>query len=260
MKKVLYHLYQPYKWLVIMPVVGISTLLVGSLVVLLTPILGARRTSLFCGGAWARLNAFLTPMWVEVTGREHVDPEQSYVIVVNHRSTYDVYVLYGWLGIDFKWVMKHELRKVPGVGIGSAALGHVFVDRSNTEAAVRSINQAKARIRDGTSVLFFPEGTRSTDGRLLPFKKGAFRMALDLGLPILPVTIVGTGEIQPPDTIRLFPGRAKLLFHRPIEVSDTDLASLPRLVRQAREAIESGLAPASEHGGAGLRRRPSTAQ
>ncbi len=86
------------------------------------------------------------------------------------------------LGIDFRWVMKQELRSVPGLGAACAALGHIYIDRSNHEAAVRSINDARERITGGTSVIFFPEGTRSDDGRLKRFKKGAFRFAIDTGL------------------------------------------------------------------------------
>ena len=212
MRNILYVLYQPYKWLVLVPVFAVSTLFAGFAAALLPMLISPRFSSILSGTLWARLNAYLTPIRVTVSGRELIDPQQSYVIAANHQSGYDIYVLYGWLGVDFKWVLKQELRKAPGLGIGCEKLGHIFVDRSDTEAAIRSIEQAKRRIVDGTSVIFFPEGTRSGDGRLLPFKKGAFRMAIDLGLPILPVTLVGTRDILPPNTMRVFPGRARLIF------------------------------------------------
>ena len=103
------------------------------------------------------------------------------------------------------------------------------------------LNAARERLTGGTSVVFFPEGTRSEDGRLLPFKKGAFHMALDLGLPILPVTIVGTPEILPPDTMDLFPGKAKLVFHTAIEIDGYGHDDVEALMRAAKAAIESGL-------------------
>ena len=95
-------------------------------------------------------------MSVNVTGRENIDPQQSYVVVANHQSLYDVFVLYGFLGIDFKWVMKQEMRSVPGLGIGCERMGHIFVDRSNVQAAMASIKAAESKIRNGTSVVFFP--------------------------------------------------------------------------------------------------------
>ena len=242
MRKLLELLYQPYKWLILVPVFAASTGFFAALAVFLAVVVNPRFGSVVCGTGWSRLNAFFTPMRVTVAGRRHVDPKQSYVVVANHQSAYDVFVLYGWLGMDFKWVMKHELRQVPALGIGCEKLQHVFIDRSNTEAAVRSINQAKERIRNGTSVVFFPEGTRSQDGRLLPFKKGAVRMALDLGLPILPVTIRGSREIMPAKTLRVFPGTAWLIFHPPIDIAGHDRSDLTSLMRKARAAVESGLA------------------
>jgi len=180
-------------------------------------------------------------MLVNVRGREHVDKTQSYVIVSNHQSQYDIFVLYGWLGIDFKWVMKQELRKVPALGTACAKIGHIFIDRSKTEAALRSLNDAKSKIVNGTSVIFFPEGTRSRNRELGRFKKGAFRMALELGVPILPVTISGTREILPTQSTALFPGRATMTIHLPIEVSDYDRKNIPALIEKTRKIIDSVL-------------------
>ena len=106
-------------------------------------------------------------------------------------------------------MLKQELRKIPGLGIGCEKVGHIFIDRSNHEKALESINNAKRTIVNGTSVLFFPEGTRSKTGRLGEFKKGAFIFAIDIGVPILPITVVNTGKILPPHTMNLLPGRVK---------------------------------------------------
>lgn len=245
MRNILYILYQPYKWLIMVPVAGVSTVFFGCLAAVSAVLVGPRFGNKVSGWPWARLNAFLTPMPVTVVGREHIDPEQSYVIVANHHSPYDIYVLYGWLGIDFKWVLKQELRRVPGLGIGCEKLGHIYVDRSNSRAAIRSIQAAKKRITRGTSVIFFAEGTFSKGPKLLPFKKGAFRMALDLGLPILPVTIVGTREIQPGGTWQLFPGRAKLIVHQPVEITGHKVTTMPALIQDVRATVQSGLEPAA---------------
>ncbi len=232
-------LYQPYKWLICAPFLLVTTLLLGSLTIVLTAFLPSRWVSLICGTAWARLNAWLTPMPVKVTGRENIDPQQSYVVVANHQSFYDVFVLYGFIGIDFKWVMKQEMRSIPGLGIGCEKLGHIFIDRSNPKAAVATIKSAQSKIVNGTSVLFFPEGTRSRDGVLKKFKKGAFRFALDLNLPILPVTMVGTGDVLPSDSLDLLPGKVRLIINEPIPVDGLDAKDIPRLMDEVRSVFEA---------------------
>ena len=232
-------LYKIYAWLVVAPVLVLSTVFFGTATVVLLFFLKPAQVAALCAKTWARINSYVTPMLVAVCGRENVDPGQSYVIVSNHQSHFDIFVLYGWLDIDFKWVMKQELRKVPVIGIACERLGHIYVDRSRREAALASLNAAKQRIVDGTSVLFFPEGTRSRDNQLRPFKKGAFRMALDLQLPILPITIQGTGDILPSDTLDLYPGRVTMTIHPPIAVEDYDHTQLDALIARTRKVIEA---------------------
>jgi len=237
-QKLLRLLYQPYTYLVFGPVLGLTTAIDGTLVLSLVDFFKPRTVSRIFGVSWARINSFVTPMRVKVYGRENIDPHQSYVIVSNHQSHFDIFVLYGWIGIDFKWVMKLSLLKIPFLGPACDKLEHIYIDRSNTAAALASLNQAKKRITGGTSVLFFPEGTRSPDGKLLPFKKGAFKMALDLGLPLLPITIEGTRQILPKGTIDLFPGKATLTIHPPLPISGHSEATIGELMEQARRVIE----------------------
>lgn len=236
--------YRLYAVLVMAPVIAISTFVFGTATILLTFVLPPRVVSRLCGRTWARLNAFFTPMKVRVVGAENLDPTRSYVIVSNHQSHYDVFVLYGWLETDFRWVMKAELRKVPFLGGGCARLGHVFIDRSNHQAALASLAAARAIITGGTSILFFPEGTRSRDGSLGSFKKGAFRMALDLGLPILPLTVDGTRSILPAESLDLRPGRATLTLHPAIETGGLDPDDVTGLIERVRRVIAASLAPA----------------
>jgi len=233
-------IYQPYKWLVVGPVLAVTTLVFGGFAVALSPVLSPRRVGALCGVPWARINARVTPMAVEVVGRSHIDRGRSYVVVGNHQSLYDILLVYGWLGVDFRWVMKAELRKVPGLGVACERLGHIFVDRSSPRAALETLATARRRIAEGASVLFFPEGTRSLDGTLGAFKRGAFRMALDLGLPILPLTIVGTRTILAPGSRDLRPGRAELTIHPPIETAGWSQDRLPELMELVREAIARG--------------------
>jgi 1-acyl-sn-glycerol-3-phosphate acyltransferase len=242
MRKLLYILYQPYKWLIFFPLLIVSTLFWGFLTVLLVSLsFSARSVSALTGVWWSRINSFRTPMPVSVSGRENIDPKCSYVIVSNHQSHYDIFVLYGWLGVDFKWVMKQELRKVPALGFACEKLGHIYIDRSDKEAALHSLNEAKKKVKDGTSVIFFAEGTRSTTTQMREFKKGAFIMALDLGIPILPITIIGTGKVLPPHTVNLFPGRVRMIIHKPISVNGYSLETIQDLMNDTRAVIQKGL-------------------
>lgn len=234
-------LYQPYKYLVVMPVLALNTAIFASIGAIFPFFTTPRTASRLSGVPWARVMAWVTPMRVQVEGREHIDPGQSYVLVSNHQSQYDIFVLYGWLGLDFKWVMKKELRNVVGIGVACERLGHIYIDRTDHAAAVATLERAKNTIVDGTSVVFFPEGTRSRSGKLKPFKKGAFRMALDLGLPILPLTIVGTRDVLPAGTTDLMPGSARLVIHPPVAVEGCTFEDCNRLSDEVRSVIASSL-------------------
>ena len=137
--------------------------------------------------------------------------------------------------------MKKELRKMPGLGLGCEKAGHIFVDRANPRAARAAVLEALQRLGNGVGILFFPEGTRSNDGRLLPFKKGAYRLAIEQQLPILPVTVSGTRDIMPARTLRIFPGRGTMTIHDPIETAGLTLADMDSLTQQSRQAIDSAL-------------------
>ncbi len=243
MQSVLRRLYSFYKWFVVIPMLGVTTFVCGMSIVALVWFVRPSTLSRIFAQSWARINSWVTPMLVSVQGRHHIDPTQSYVIVCNHQSQYDIFVLYGWLNIDFKWVMKQELRNIPVIGIACDKLGHIYVDRSRREAALASIEAAKTRVTDGTSVLFFPEGTRSRNGQLKSFKKGAFHFALDLQLPLLPITIEGTRQILPSDTLDLFPGRATMTIHAPIDIQGYRRESIKELAALVRQKIESGMRP-----------------
>lgn len=231
-------IYTLYVWTVFVPVMLTATVIFGAVCLVLAPLLGPRRTARITAVPWARLGLALAGIRLRVEGIEQIEPGRSYVVVANHLSHLDIWVLYGYLGLDLRWVMKQELRHVPVIGICSATLGHVFIDRSDHEKAMASLEDARRRIVDGTSILFFPEGTRSRNGRLRDFKKGAFRMARDLNLPVLPVTLVGTRELLRPGSALLRPGRAALRIHPPLEVTGRDTDELRRA---SRNRVASGL-------------------
>ncbi|MFC1670684.1 lysophospholipid acyltransferase family protein [Spirochaetota bacterium] len=234
------YLYQLYVYIILLPLFVLFTLIFGTLGALLTIIVNERVGSLM-GVLWAKFNSYITPMFVKVIGKDKINKKKSYVIVANHQSMYDIFVVYGWMPVDFKWVMKIEMRTYPMIGYSCDKMGHVFIDRSNQVAALESINSARDKIKDGTSIMFFPEGTWSKDGKLLDFKKGAFRLALDMGLPVLPVTIVNIRKILPSDKFAIFPGSAKMVIHDPISIDDYNKENMDELMERARESIQKGL-------------------
>ncbi|EDY87549.1 1-acyl-sn-glycerol-3-phosphate acyltransferase [gamma proteobacterium HTCC5015] len=231
-----WYLFQPYKWLVLMPFYLVDTLVMFTVCIIVMFFLGPSAGSRFAGTLWARFMLYASFVRVTVEGKEHIDPKQSYVVVANHQSAYDIFVVYGWLGIDFKWVMKQELRKVPCIGYACDKMGHIFIDRKNSSAAVAALQQARDRLVNGTAVFFFPEGTRRSGGNdLQPFKKGAFKMAVDLQLPMLPVTLIGVDRVMPAGGLDLMPGRVRLVFHEPVStqgLGDQDVEILMDRVRQ----------------------------
>jgi 1-acyl-sn-glycerol-3-phosphate acyltransferase len=243
MQRVLFRiLYFPYKWIVFFPLLAINTIFFGIVAVLVSSLINQRVGSFWGGVVWSRFNAILTPVFVKVKGKENIQDGVSYIVVPNHQSMYDIFVIYGWLGLDIKWIMKKELRKIPGVGFGSEKVGHIFLDRSNQRAALQSLNEAKKKLVNGSSVVIFPEGTRSETGKMLPFKRGAFKLAIDLGLPILPITINGTNNIMPAKSpLNLLPGRASLIIHKPIEIKSFNENNINDLIEIVRKQIESAV-------------------
>lgn len=240
--------YTLYLWLAFVPIMLFLTLLLGTLCLLTAPFIGPRRAGRLYAVPWSRAGLALSGICVNVTGTEHIRAGQSYVVVANHLSQVDIWVLYGYLGMDIRWVAKQEVRRIPVVGISCVTLGHIFIDRSHPDRAIASLNAAKQQVRDGTSIIFFPEGTRSRDGQLRPFKKGAFRMAVDLDLPVLPVRLDGTRDALPPGTLRLSPGKVSLAILPALPAPEPTDAGVEALMdathnRIAQARPEPALAP-----------------
>ena len=242
MKRIGIWLYQVYIWLIFYPLGVLITMMAGWTTMLVAVIWSPRIASRYIAATWGRIICWMTPVRVTVEGAGNADPLKTYVVVCNHQSQYDIFLVYGWLKLDLKWVLKAEIRKIPGVGIGCEKAGHIYVDRSNPELSRKAVRDALDSVGDGVGVLFFPEGTRSPTGKMLPFKKGAFRVAISQKLPILPVTLVGTRDIQKPKSLVIVPGRIRMVIHPAIEVTGTeDTEDIRELMTKARQAISSAL-------------------
>ena len=232
-------LYLPWTWLIFLPYLAGSTALLGSVTLMVARL--NQNLSFQVGTLWAWLLCRLNFTQVKVAGREHVQKGQSYIIMSNHQSHFDVLAFYGHWGWQFRWVMKQELRKVPFLGAGCASMGHIYIDRTNRQRAIASLRAARPLLNRGVSVMIFPEGTRSRDGRMKPFKKGGFMMALDWNLPILPVSIDGTRHVLPGKTLKLLPGKVRVQIHEPVDVSQYGHDRLDELMDRVASTIAQGL-------------------
>ena len=191
--------------------------------------------------AWARLGLRMVRSRTEVHGVDRLAPNQPYVVMANHQSHLDIWALFDTLPVQFRWVMKQELRKIPIFGLACERAGYIYVQRGNSESARTSMQLAADRIAAGATVVIFPEGTRTHDGKLLPFKSGGFRLALQAGVPILPVSIAGTSQMMPRGSWRYAPGLARVVIGDPIPTADRSLDDLTPLMDETRAAIELGL-------------------
>jgi 1-acyl-sn-glycerol-3-phosphate acyltransferase len=228
--------YQPYKWIIVIPFVFLNTVIMG-LTCIFTGLLFSQDAANFTAVIWSKLCCAVVPLRVMVTGKKNYSPNKSYVVVANHQSMADIPVIHAHLGLNIKWIMKKELGDIPLFGTACRALGCIVVDRQNHEAALKSIQEAKKKLSRKACVLFFAEGTRSRDGQVMPFKKGAFRFAWETRLPILPVTIKNSARILPSDSLDLIPGTVDIIIHRPIYISDHHLEQLDEIIEQSRNII-----------------------
>ena len=170
-------------------------------------------------GIWGKSILWASRVKVTVRGLSSIDATQSYIFMVNHQSIYDIPVVLGHLPHQFRWLAKAELFRIPLFGHAMRRVGYISIDRSDREAAFKSLQTAADKIKDGVSVLIFPEGTRSQDGRIQPLKKGGFVLAVDSAVPIVPIVIRGTRAITPKNKLQMKPGQVSLNIKKPIESS-----------------------------------------
>lgn len=196
------------------------------------------------GMIWARVTCWLALCPVSVEGRENLDSKQSYVFVANHDGAFDIMLLFGHLGQPFRWMLRKGLQKIPFVGAACDKSGQIWVDERGTTGLMHTVRQAMQTLKGGTSMIVFPEGTRTNDGHLNRFKKGAFTLAAMLRLPVVPLTIEGPYEIMPKHHYLLRPHRMKLTIHKPIEAvtkaEGTD-AGVDRLLHTSQRIIAESL-------------------
>jgi 1-acyl-sn-glycerol-3-phosphate acyltransferase len=191
---------------------------------------------------WAILRASNVKLTAD--GLEHVERGRSYIVMANHRSMYDIPVLHYLLGRgrDLRWIGKQEVLRVPVFGWAYRVSRHVAIDRKNRAAAIETLKRAAEKSRAGVSFVIMPEGTRSTTGELLPFKRGGFHLALDTGLPILPAAILGSDALMRKGSWYILPGAIHVSVRPAVETRDVGREQIDDLVKRVRSAISAGLA------------------
>ncbi len=217
-----------------------ATLFAGILVIVLSFFVRSGNSLHNIARFWGKSILMVSRIKVSVQGYSNIDPALPYIYMPNHQSNFDIPVLLGHLKVQFRWLAKIELFKIPIFGRAMRKAGYISIDRYNRESAIKSLKVAANKIKNGVSVLIFPEGTRSRDGDILPFKKGGFVLAIDSGVPIVPVVITGTRSIMTKGKFRVNAGQVNMVIHKPIDTSaytrDTKIA----LMEDVRRAIAGG--------------------
>ena len=189
---------------------------------------------------WGRGILFVSRIKVTVNGLANIDPSQSYIFMSNHQSNFDIPVLLAYLPVQFRWLAKAELFKIPIFGRAMRAAGYVKIDRFNQKSAFESLREAARKMKNGVSVMIFPEGTRSRDGNIRPFKKGGFIMAVDSKVPIVPVILQGTWTIMAKSSLRINTGEVSLNIETPIATTGYTRDNKDDLIESVRTVICEG--------------------
>jgi 1-acyl-sn-glycerol-3-phosphate acyltransferase len=178
---------------------------------------------------------------IEVTGLEHIDRNQPTIYMCNHQGTFDIFVLLAHLPIQFRWVAKVGLFRIPVLGWAMSTAGYISLDRSKRKRAYRGMETVARKIRERTSVVMFPEGSRSYDGALQPFMNGGFTLAIRAGIPICPLTLDGTWAIMPRTTLRIKKGMVRIVIERPIETIGLTMQDRKQLMQEVEQKIRANL-------------------
>lgn len=245
MRKILHPLYCIYQLVVGLPVLVLTTIVTAVEVGIGCAVGNGHFWGYYPGRWWAKiiLRSLLIPVTVE--GRENLEPEQSYVFVANHQGAFDVFLVYGFLRRNFKWMMKRALRKIPLVGFACERSHQIFVDKRGPSKIRKTYDNAREILREGYSVVVFPEGARTFTGHMGFFRKGAFALADELQLPVVPLTINGSFRVLPRQRgfnfINWHPLR--LTIHQPIYPVGKGQQNVEATMHQAYDSVMAALEP-----------------
>ena len=234
--------YRIYQILFMLPVLLTATIITALITTIGSILFGGRWWGYWPAHCWAKLFCILSFVRVTVKGRENISKVTSYVFVANHQGAYDIFAIYGYLGHNFKWMMKKALERIPLVGYSCRRAGHIYVDNRTPAAIRQTMADAERQLAGGMSVVVFPEGSRTLDGKVHAFRRGAYTLAVEFGLPVVPLTIDGAYKVMPRTALLPRPGHITLTIHRPIE-APSDGHEMKSLIETSRQAILSALPP-----------------
>jgi 1-acyl-sn-glycerol-3-phosphate acyltransferase len=186
---------------------------------------------------WGKVALLANRVKVKVEGMEHLKREGPYIFMSNHQGSYDIFALLGYLPFQFKWLAKKELFSIPFFGWTMAAAGYISIDREGSRRTVEAMNGAARKIQEGMSLVIFPEGSRSPDGSIQPFKKGGFTLAIKSKVPIIPITIIGSREIMPKEKLTTTSGEIRIRMDHPIETQNYSLKDRKSLMEKVSQTI-----------------------
>jgi 1-acyl-sn-glycerol-3-phosphate acyltransferase len=227
--------------LLTIPFVAIVTALGSLYGLLMRPFYSSGDNVLGVARWWSRWATRFAGVRIMVDNRAKLEPGQPYVFMANHASTIDIWALFVAIPRPIRMIAKKQLARIPLFGWVMWAGRFIFIDRQNAAAARRSIEAAGRRIRGGDSVLIFPEGTRTRDGQLGPFKKGGFHLAMEAGVPIVPIALRGTRELMPRGSLRARSGEVSVIIGPPIPTSGLTLEDRPAFIERVRNEVASML-------------------
>lgn len=186
---------------------------------------------------WAKILLLMSNTKVEVIGARNITMGKPQIFMANHQSDFDILIVLAHVPGQFRWLAKKELFRIPIFGQAMRAAGYIEIDRYNHEKAIQDLEEAAKRIKDGKSVMSFPEGSRSRNRGIQPFKQGIFHLAIKSGVPVVPVSIIGSGEIMPKRSLKVTPGKVKLVIDKPIDVKKYSVDNRQELIDQVRKVI-----------------------
>ncbi|MGE0594295.1 MAG: lysophospholipid acyltransferase family protein [Vicinamibacterales bacterium] len=243
----------PFHWwrtvFFLIPAISVYTIVLGTLSVASSLLDDRGYFAHWCARTWSRLILLTTGVRVEVRGLERLVPGRTYVFVANHQSIYDIPILFWSLPYQLRIIAKASLGSFPFLGWHLRRTGHMLVDRSRPDRS-RIFGWASRLTARGLSLIVFPEGTRSASGRVAPFKGGSFFLALEAGLPVVPISVVGSRHVMLKGRLATYPGRVRLVVHEPVDTTGLSTADARAFAARIREVIvgdaESDVAPRRE--------------
>jgi len=239
------YLYRLYQLVICLPILVVDSIFTSLATVIGCMLGNGHFWGYYPGKWWSWLWIRILFLPVKVEGRENLDPKQSYVFVANHQGAFDIFLIYGFLGRNFKWMMKKGIGKIPLIGTACKYAHHIFVDKSGPSKIRATYDQARSILKEGMSLVVFAEGARTLTGHMGVFRRGAFMLADDLQLPVVPLTINGSFDVKPRmnDKFWIFWHPLKLTIHKPIAPIGKGPENVKNQMEKSYAAVMSAISP-----------------